>query len=148
MPISEIRLDKALEGLGMSMPQFIELCILLGCDYLEPIKGIGPKSALKLMKEYGSLEEIVDHLREKQAEKELQYVKALAKAEEEEAEEGSAEEGGGSEGDAEEWLWEEAKKLFEKPDVIPANEIEVRFVLLPWSSSHPSPLCHKLISSY
>jgi len=62
------------------------------------------------MKEYGSLEEIVDHLREKQAEKELQYVKALAKAEEEEAEEGSAEEGGGSEGDAEEWLWEEAKK--------------------------------------
>jgi len=127
------------------------------------------------MKEYGSLEEIVDHLREKQAEKELQYVKALAKAEEEEAEEGSAEEGGESEGDAdgivsdgekkqkprkgvkkgaggihvpEEWLWEEAKKLFEKPDVIPANEIEVRFVLLPWSSSHPSPLCHKLISSY
>lgn len=26
----------------------------------------------------------------------------------------------------EEWPWEEAKKLFEKPDVLPADEIEVR----------------------
>lgn len=47
------------------MTQFIELCILLGCDYLEPIKGVGPKSALKLIREYGSLGEIVKHLREK-----------------------------------------------------------------------------------
>lgn len=48
-------------------PQFIELCILLGCDYLEPIRGVGPKSALKLMKEYGSLGKVVEHLREKMA---------------------------------------------------------------------------------
>ena len=52
-PISEIHLDKALEGLDMNMSQFIDLCLLLGCDYLEPIKGVGPKSALKLMKEHG-----------------------------------------------------------------------------------------------
>jgi flap endonuclease-1 len=26
----------------------------------------------------------------------------------------------------EEWPWEEAKKIFEKPDVIPASDIEVR----------------------
>ncbi len=45
--------------------QFIDLCILLGCDYLEPIKGIGPKSALKLIKEHGSLKEVVKHLRAK-----------------------------------------------------------------------------------
>ena len=32
----------------MEMSQSIDLCILLGCDYLEPIKGIGPKSALNL----------------------------------------------------------------------------------------------------
>jgi flap endonuclease-1 len=25
----------------------------------------------------------------------------------------------------EEWPWEEAKKLFEKPDVVPASEVEV-----------------------
>lgn len=82
-PISEINLEKALQGLDMNMShvsralthtdctdcarvQFIDLCILLGCDYLEPIKGIGPKSALKLIREYNGLEGVVEHLREKQ----------------------------------------------------------------------------------
>lgn len=64
-PISEINLEKALEGLEMNMSQFIELCILLGCDYLEPIKGIGPKSALKLIREHGTLGEVLKHLKEK-----------------------------------------------------------------------------------
>lgn len=64
-PISEINLKVALEGLQMEMSQFIDLCILLGCDYLEPIKGIGPKSALKLVREFGGLEGIIEHLREK-----------------------------------------------------------------------------------
>lgn len=66
-PISEINLEKALEGLEMDMSQFIDLCILLGCDYLEPIKGVGPKSALKLIREYGSLGKVVKHLKEKSA---------------------------------------------------------------------------------
>jgi 5'-3' exonuclease len=64
-PISEINLKLALEGLEMEMSQFIDLCILLGCDYLEPIKGIGPKSALKLVREYGGLKGVVEHLHEK-----------------------------------------------------------------------------------
>jgi flap endonuclease-1 len=64
-PISEISLKLALEGLEMDMPQFIDLCILLGCDYLEPIKGIGPKSALRLVREYGGLKGVVEHVREK-----------------------------------------------------------------------------------
>jgi flap endonuclease-1 len=64
-PINEINLKLALEGLEMDMSQFIDLCILLGCDYLEPIKGIGPKSALKLVREHGGLKGVVEHLREK-----------------------------------------------------------------------------------
>lgn len=64
-PISEINLQKALEGLEMDMSQFIDLCILLGCDYLEPIKGIGPKTALKLIREHGTLGEVLKHLKEK-----------------------------------------------------------------------------------
>lgn len=64
-PINEINLQLILEGLEMEMSQFIDLCILLGCDYLEPIKGIGPKSALKLVREYGGLKGVVEHLREK-----------------------------------------------------------------------------------
>lgn len=45
--------------------QFIDLCILLGCDYLEPIKGVGPKTALKLVREHGGLKEVLEHLKEK-----------------------------------------------------------------------------------
>ena len=53
------------------MSQFIDLCILLGCDYLEAIKGIGPKSALKLIREYVVLKCVVRHLRKN-------YVRYLA----------------------------------------------------------------------
>ncbi|OCL11536.1 flap endonuclease 1 [Glonium stellatum] len=59
-PILEIHLDKVLEGLGMDRTQFIDLCILLGCDYLDPIKGIGPSTALKLIREHKNLEGVVD----------------------------------------------------------------------------------------
>lgn len=41
----------------------------MGCDYLEPAKGVGPKTALKLMREHGTLENVVAHIRGKMAEK-------------------------------------------------------------------------------
>ena len=47
MPIKEFHLDKVLEGMELSMDQFVDLCILLGCDYCEKIRGMGPKSALR-----------------------------------------------------------------------------------------------------
>ncbi len=33
----------------MTQDQFVDLCILLGCDYCDKIKGVGPKNALKLI---------------------------------------------------------------------------------------------------
>jgi flap endonuclease-1 len=83
-PIQEIHLDKVLEGLMMEREQvqqltfrtvlslqgvqlltllskFIDLCILLGCDYLDPVKGIGPSTALKLIREHKDLEGVVDY---------------------------------------------------------------------------------------
>ncbi|WVQ97856.1 flap endonuclease 1 [Kwoniella sp. CBS 9459] len=93
MPISEIHLDAALEDLGMSMDQFIELCILLGCDYLEPCKGIGPKTALKLLREHGSLGGVVDFVRGKMAEKEAENKHIVAEADDDSDRE--SEEGGG-----------------------------------------------------
>lgn len=42
----------------------------MGCDYLEPIKGVGPKNAFKLMQEHGSLKEVMKVLRAKMAERE------------------------------------------------------------------------------
>lgn len=63
MPITEVELLKSLEGLELSMPQFVDLCILLGCDYLEPIKGVGPATALKLIKEHKNLEGVIAHIK-------------------------------------------------------------------------------------
>jgi len=99
--------------------KFIELCILLGCDYLEPIKGVGPKSALKLLREHGGLGEVVEHLRERQQERE------------EAVEEGKKKKGGVQV--PEEWPWEKAKELFLEPEVIPADEIEASALV--WSLS-------------
>eukprot|EP00403_Amphidinium_massartii_P027502 CAMPEP_0178403806 /NCGR_PEP_ID=MMETSP0689_2-20121128/17559_1 /TAXON_ID=160604 /ORGANISM="Amphidinium massartii, Strain CS-259" /LENGTH=441 /DNA_ID=CAMNT_0020024773 /DNA_START=1 /DNA_END=1322 /DNA_ORIENTATION=+ len=57
--IYEINLAVALEQLNISMEQFIDFCILCGCDYCDSIKGVGPSSAIKLVVQHGSLENIV-----------------------------------------------------------------------------------------
>jgi flap endonuclease-1 len=62
MPIREIHLSKVLEELSFTQDQFIDLCILLGCDYCDSIRGIGPVRALDLMRKHGSLEEVIKHL--------------------------------------------------------------------------------------
>jgi flap endonuclease-1 len=62
MPIKEFYLDKVLEGFEMDQDQFVDLCILLGCDYVDKIKGIGPKKAIELVKKHKNIESILDHL--------------------------------------------------------------------------------------
>jgi hypothetical protein len=42
--------------------QFIDMCILCGCDYCATIRGIGPKSALKLIMEHKTLEKAIASL--------------------------------------------------------------------------------------
>ena len=49
MPIKEFHLNSVLEGFELSQEQFVDLCILLGCDYVDKIKGIGPKKAIELV---------------------------------------------------------------------------------------------------
>eukprot|EP00475_Leptophrys_vorax_P011093 TRINITY_DN1763_c0_g1_i2.p1 TRINITY_DN1763_c0_g1~~TRINITY_DN1763_c0_g1_i2.p1 ORF type:complete len:422 (+),score=135.57 TRINITY_DN1763_c0_g1_i2:24-1268(+) len=62
VPVAEFQLNKALEDLGVTMDQFIDICILSGCDYLDTIRGIGPTTALKLVKKHGSLENVLKNL--------------------------------------------------------------------------------------
>jgi 5'-3' exonuclease len=40
----------------------MDLCILLGCDYCDSIKGIGQKRALDLIKQYRNIETILKHI--------------------------------------------------------------------------------------
>jgi len=48
--IQEISLDILLKDLNITYDQFIDLCILLGCDYCENIKGIGPVKVFNMIK--------------------------------------------------------------------------------------------------
>ncbi|KAI5814844.1 PIN domain-like protein [Pyronema omphalodes] len=64
-PIQEIILEKAMAGLGFTREQFIDLCILLGCDYCDTIPKIGPTTALKLIKEHKTIEAVLSSLGDK-----------------------------------------------------------------------------------
>nr|WCZ58773.1 Flap endonuclease 1 [Seculamonas ecuadoriensis] len=78
--IMEIRLDKVLEGMALTMDQFIDLCILCGCDYTTTIKGIGPKKAYKLIQDHGSIEGALESLDKTKYEipADFRYVEARA----------------------------------------------------------------------
>lgn len=64
-PIVEVTLSKALEQMELSYDEFVDLCILLGCDYCEPVRGMGPRTAWNLIKEHHSIEAIQSSLRKK-----------------------------------------------------------------------------------
>ncbi|KAI7903090.1 flap structure specific endonuclease 1 [Cokeromyces recurvatus] len=96
MPIDEVNLQKALEGLELTMEQFVDLCILLGCDYTETIKGVGPKNAYNLIKEHKTIEEAIKHLTPRL-----------------------------KENIPTDWNYAEARKLFIHPEVTPGDQINL-----------------------
>ncbi|EGG01887.1 uncharacterized protein MELLADRAFT_110505 [Melampsora larici-populina 98AG31] len=98
VPINTVNLSKVLAGLDLTMERFIDFCILCGCDYVDPLKGVAAKTALKLIKEHGSLEAVVDHLQQT-----------------------------GKNPPPEDWPWAEAKELFVKPDVIKSEDIKLEW---------------------
>ena len=65
MPIREYSLAKVLQGLEINFEEFTDLCILLGCDYCDSIKGIGQKRALELIKQYRNIETILKNIDKK-----------------------------------------------------------------------------------
>ncbi|KAK9064279.1 hypothetical protein SSX86_015659 [Deinandra increscens subsp. villosa] len=62
IPVMEFDISKVLEELNLTMDQFIDLCILCGCDYCDSIKGIGGQTALKLIRQHGSIESILENI--------------------------------------------------------------------------------------
>ena len=50
--------------LDINQEQFIELCILFGCDYLKRIAGLGPKKSFKFIKQGLSIDKIIDNIQE------------------------------------------------------------------------------------
>jgi flap endonuclease-1 len=57
-------LDKVLKECGITHEQLIDVGILIGTDFNpDGIKGLGPKTALKLIKEHGTLENALPHIK-------------------------------------------------------------------------------------
>lgn len=53
-----IQLDLNLKILEITREQLIDIAILVGTDYNDGLSGVGPKTALKLIKKHGTLEEV------------------------------------------------------------------------------------------
>ncbi|KAJ3611310.1 hypothetical protein NHX12_021326 [Muraenolepis orangiensis] len=97
LPIQEFHFSRMLQDIGLTNEQFIDLCILLGCDYCGTIKGIGPKRAIDLIKQHGSIEEILDNIDPNK------YPAPEA------------------------WLFKEARGLFLDPDVVDCSTVDLKW---------------------
>ena len=62
--ITLYKLHEVLKDLELNNDQFIDLCILYGCDYTSTIKGIGQIRGLKLIKQHKSIENIIKYIEE------------------------------------------------------------------------------------
>ncbi|XP_043112047.1 probable flap endonuclease 1 homolog [Puntigrus tetrazona] len=63
--VTEYSLPKLLEALQLTYTEFVDLCILLGCDYCKKIGGLGPSRALKLIKQHRTIEGVMEHVNRK-----------------------------------------------------------------------------------
>jgi flap endonuclease-1 len=105
-PVLEYNHAKLLEELGLTNDEFIDLCILCGCDYAERIPGIGPKNALKLIKEYKSIDAIIEHLN---LEEERKKKKDEAKSNPKKI--------------PDNYPYREARELFKNPEVLKGEDV-------------------------
>jgi flap endonuclease-1 len=59
-----IELQRLLDSLKITREQLIDLAILVGTDFNQGIKGVGPKTALKLIREFGRAEDLPQNYRD------------------------------------------------------------------------------------
>ncbi|MCL4314588.1 MAG: flap endonuclease-1 [Candidatus Thermoplasmatota archaeon] len=61
VPVSPemIDLDRTLEANGITYDQLVDMAIMIGTDFNTGIEKVGPKTALKLIKQHGSIESVL-----------------------------------------------------------------------------------------
>lgn len=74
------------------------MCILLGCDYCNSIKGVGPKRAIELIRQYKSLENIIENIDTKKYQI------------------------------PQDWQFKEARRLFIEPEITDPKTLEVGII--------------------
>ncbi|XP_075423078.1 flap endonuclease 1 [Ascaphus truei] len=97
LPIQEFHFSRALQDMSLTHEQFVDLCILLGSDYCETIRGIGPKKAMELIRQHKSIEEIMENI-------DLKKYPV-----------------------PENWLHKEARQLFLQPEVVEMESVDLKW---------------------
>jgi flap endonuclease-1 len=73
-----IELENVLRECGITHDQLVDVGILIGTDFNpDGVKGLGPKTALKLIKEYGNLENALPHLKNAEFPAEPQRIREI-----------------------------------------------------------------------
>lgn len=78
--ITVFNLDLILEKLNITYDKWVELCIMLGCDYLKRINGVGPKKSFKYIKEYNNIFDILNELKTKNIIVDEKYIEYFEKS--------------------------------------------------------------------
>jgi flap endonuclease-1 len=104
-PVTEIKLDIVLKEMDITMDQFIDICILCGCDYSKTIEGIGPAKAYNFIKENNNIEEVLKYIEElnEDSKKKTKYTY-----------------------DPEKFLYKESRKLFVEPTITDPLTLDVK----------------------
>mmetsp|Transcript_39020 Transcript_39020/g.59407 ORF Transcript_39020/g.59407 Transcript_39020/m.59407 type:complete len:99 (-) Transcript_39020:204-500(-) len=82
----------------MTPAEFVDLCILCGCDYTDSISGLGPVTAYKLVQEHHTIENVLDKLETLNKNRKKKFTVP------------------------EPFLYEESRRLFTDPNVISDKE--------------------------
>lgn len=53
--------DELFNNLGLDKDSLIDLSIILGCDYIPKVKGLGPKSAIRVLKSGKRLQDLINN---------------------------------------------------------------------------------------
>jgi len=72
-----VELNQVLSELSITRELLVDIGILIGTDYNPGVKGIGPKTALKLVKEHGSLEKISSKIEEVGPDAKLDQIRSI-----------------------------------------------------------------------
>ena len=133
--VQQMDYEKALAGLELTHDQFVDLCIMLGCDYCDTIRGVGPKTALKLIRQHGNIETVLKHLDRKKFAVPESWIPNEKAGKDDDASTGDEDENadpknGNNKNDDDDELvpaYVEARRLFKEHEVLDKNSIDLKW---------------------
>jgi len=100
--VTKYSLEKILDKLDIDLDAFIDICILLGCDYCDTIKGLGEKRVVDHIQEHDDIESIIKAIKKKEI-KGMEVSETFEKT------------------------YKSVRKYFKKPSIIKKSELKIKW---------------------